>query len=179
MSKADNPIVSSVVAVYPDLTAAERAVRHLHEEGFPLDDLSIVGRNLQEAGEDIGHLSRGDYAAVGAETGACFGWLFGLLVGAGFLVLPGLGPLVVAGPIAAALLGGVEGGAAGALVGSLAGVLIGWGVPKERAHHYQTHVEAGKFLLVVRSNPAVVALARSLLAAREPEHLEVHEPPAS
>src|SRR5271157_6058435 len=102
MSQAGTPIASSVVAVYRDQATAERAVRQLHEEGFPLGELSIVGRNFQETEEPYGFVSRGDYAKAGAETGAWFGGMFGLFIGAGFLILPGLGLVVVAGPIAAA-----------------------------------------------------------------------------
>src|SRR5262249_8077058 len=105
MSDSDALIVSSVVAVYPDHAGAEQAIRQLHEDGFALGDLSIVGRDFQVTEEPFGFVSRGDYARAGAETGAWFGGLFGLLIGAGFLILPGLGPVVVAGPIAAAILG--------------------------------------------------------------------------
>ena len=95
-------------------------MRHLHESGFPLDVLSIVGRDIQETEEPIGVAGRGDYAKAGAETGA-LGWLIGLCIGAAFLILPGLGLVVVAGPIAASLMAAMEGGVAGTLVGSLAG----------------------------------------------------------
>ena len=44
---------------------------------------------------------------------------------------------------------------------------------------YETHVKEGKFLIVVRSTPGVVASTRRLLAAKGPEHLEVYHPPAS
>ena len=120
MSQAETPLVSSVVAVYPDHPSAERAVRLLHKEGFALGDLSIVGRDFQTTEEPYGFVSLGDYAKAGAGTGALFGGLFGLFVGAGFLILPGLGVVVVAGPIAAAFLAGIEGGFAGTLLGGLA-----------------------------------------------------------
>jgi Heat induced stress protein YflT domain len=179
MSNAETAIVARVVAIYPDHTTVERAVRHLHESGFPLDVLSIVGRDIQETEEPFGLVSRGDYARAGAETGALFGWLIGLCIGAAFLILPGLGLVVVAGPIAASLMAAIEGGVAGASVGSLAGALIAWGVPRHRALKYEPQVKAGKFLILVRSTPETVARARSLLAAKGPEHIEVIEPPAS
>ena len=141
MSRVETPNASSVVAVYPDHAAAERAVRQLHDAGFPLGDLSIVGRDFQETEEPYGFVSRGDYIEAGAETGAWFGGLFGLFIGAGFLILPGLGLVVVAGPIAAALLAGIEGAVAGTALGSLAGAFIGWGVPKDRAIKYETQVK--------------------------------------
>ncbi len=179
MSQAGTPIASSVVAVYPDQATAERAVRQLHDAGFALGDLSIVARNFQETDQPYGFVSRGDYAKAGAETGAWFGGMFGLFIGAGFLVLPGLGLVVVAGPIAAALLAGIEGAVAGTALGSLAGALVGWGVSKDRALEYETQVKGGKFVVIVRSNPEVVASARSLLAAPGPDHIDVYEPPAS
>ena len=52
-------------------------MRQLHEAGFALGDLSIVGRDFQETEEPYGFVSRGDYAKAGAETGAWFGGLFG------------------------------------------------------------------------------------------------------
>jgi uncharacterized membrane protein len=179
MGQAETPMVSSVVAVYPDHAAAERAVRHLHEDGFALGDLSIVGRDFQVTEEPAGFVSRGDYTKAGAKTGASFGGLFGLLLGAGFLILPGVGVVIVAGPIAAALLAGLEGVVAGTALGSLAGALVGWGVPKDRAIKYETQVKGGKFLVLVRSGPEVVARARSLLAPKGAEHIAVYEPVAS
>ncbi len=179
MSRVETPNASSVVAVYPDHAAAERAVRQLHDAGFPLGDLSIVGRDFQETEEPYGFVSRGDYTEAGAKTGAWFGGMFGLFIGAGFLILPGLGLVVVAGPIAAALLAGIEGAVAGTALGSLAGALVAWGFPKDRALEYEKHVKGGKFLVIVRSMPEVVARARSLLAAPGPDHIDVYEPPAS
>jgi hypothetical protein len=178
MSQAEPPIVSSVVAVYPDHAKAECAVRQLHEAGFALGDLSIVGRDFQVTEEPYGFVSRGDYAKAGAETGAWFGGLFGLFVGAGFLILPGLGLVVIAGPITAAVVAALEGALAGTAMGSLAGALVGWGVPKDRALKYEKQVKGGRFLLLVRSKPEVVARARALLAPETPDHLDVYGPPA-
>jgi hypothetical protein len=179
MSQTEVAILSSVVAVYPDHTAAEGAVRQLHETGFDLGVLSIVGRDFQETEQPYGRVSRGDYVKGGAETGSLFGGLFGLCIGAGFLVLPGLGLVGVAGPIAAALLAGIEGALAGTALGSLAGALVGWEGPKDRALKYEEQVKGGKFLVVVRSNPEVVARARSLLVTQGLDHIDLYEPPVS
>jgi hypothetical protein len=121
----------------------------------------------------------GEYAKVGAGTGAWFGGIFGLLVGAAVLVIPGLGPVVVAGPLAAALIAGVEGAIAGTALGGLAGALVGWGIPHERALAYETHIQGGKFLVVVRGVPEAVARARRLLADHSHDHVEVYEPSSS
>ena len=172
MSEVQSGVNSSIVAVYPDHDAAERTVKHLHESGIPMGDLSIVGRGSQTTEEPVGFVSEADYATAGAATGAWLGGLLGLCVGAAFLVLPGIGPIVVAGPLSAAVLAGIEGALAGTALGSLAGALVGWGVPKEKALKYETHVKGGKFLVVVRGEPEVVARIRGLLAHETPEHLE-------
>jgi hypothetical protein len=179
MSRTEVATHSSVVAVYPDHFAAERAVRQLHETGLDLGDISIVGRDIQESEEPHGFVSRGDYVKAGAATGSLVGGLFGLCLGAGFLVLPGMGLVVVAGPLAAALLASIEGAVAGTALGSLAGALVGWDVPKDRAIKYEEHVTGGKFLVLVRSVPEIVARARSLLVAQGPDHIHLYKPPAT
>jgi hypothetical protein len=177
MSQLQTEVGSSIVAVYPDHAAAEAAVRQLHEAGFPMCDLSIIGRNFQTTEEPVGFVSASDYATAGAKTGASFGGLLGLLVGSAFLVLPVVGPVVVAGPLAASILAGIEGAIAGTALGSLTGALVGWGVPKERAIKYETQIEGGKFIVVVRGALEVVTRARTLLASHDSEH-EVYEPEA-
>ena len=151
MSQAETAIISSVVAVYPDHVAAERAVRQLHVAGFALDSLSIVGRGSEVTEEPCGFVSRGDYVKAGAESGSLFGGLFGLCIGAGFLALPGLGLVVVAGPIAAALLAGIEGALAGTALGSLAG-----------------GSSAGVFRRTGRSNTRITSRGASLSSSSAP-----------
>jgi uncharacterized membrane protein len=169
------PVGARIVAVYPDHASAEAAVRLLHENGFEMKDLSIVGRDFQVTEEPVGFVSAGDYAAAGAGTGAWVGGLFGLLVGAAFVILPGVGPVVVAGPLSAALLGGIEGALAGAALGGLAGALLGWGVPKEQAIKYEAQVKAGKFLVVARGTPEEITNAEGLLRPHAPEQLDRFE----
>lgn len=167
---------SSIVAVYPDHTAAEQAVRRLHEEGFAMADLSIIGRDFQMSEEPVGFVDASEYAKAGAGTGAWFGGLFGLMVGAAAVLVPGVGPVVVAGPLAAALMAGLEGAIAGTALGSLAGALVGWGVPKERALTYERHIQGGKFLVVARGAPGAIARARELLDSHASDHMDVYEP---
>jgi hypothetical protein len=170
---------SSIVAVYPDHGAAEQAVRRLHEEGFAMSDLSIIGRDFQMSEEPVGFVDPSQYAKAGAGTGAWFGGLFGLMVGAAAVLVPGVGLVVVAGPLAAALMAGLEGALAGTALGGLAGALVGWGVPKERALHYERHIQGGKFLVLVRGAPGAIARARVLLASESSDHVNVYEPTAT
>jgi len=167
-------IEASVIAVYSDHESAERAVKLLSEQGFPMNNLSIVGRDFQITENPVGFLTPGYLMKQGAGTGAWVGGLFGLLMGAAFLVLPGVGPMVVAGPLAAALLGGLEGALAGAAIGALSGALVGWGVPKEEALLYETEIKAGKFLVIARGDSESIARAQTLLGQCSPERVNVY-----
>jgi hypothetical protein len=141
-----------------------------------MSDLSIIGRDFQVSEEPVGFVSTGDYARAGAGAGAWFGGLFGLLVGAAFLIIPGVGPVVIAGPLTAAVLAGLEGAIAGTALGCLAGALVGWGIPKDRALTYVTQIKGGKFVVVARGVPEVIDRARSLLCPQKPEHVDVYKP---
>ena len=87
-------------------------------------------------------------ATTGAGTGAVLGGALGWLAGIGALAIPGVGPLIAAGPIMAALAGVGVGGA----VGGIAGALIGLGIPEYEAKRYEGRVKEGGILLSVHSD---------------------------
>jgi hypothetical protein len=178
-TRIETPVATRVVAVYPDHASAEEAVRRLVKDGFPMQNVSIVGRDFRVVEEPIGFLSTGDFAKLGAATGAWIGGLFGLLLGAAFLVLPGVGPVIIAGPFSAAILGGLEGALAGAAMGALSGALVGWGVPKNQALKYEAEVKAGKFLVMVRGTPEEIARAKTILTTGRQESVDTYEAEAA
>jgi hypothetical protein len=73
------------------------------------------------------------------------GGIFGWLVGAGALAIPGLGPFIAAGPIMAAIAGAGLGGT----VGGVAGGLIGLGIPEFEAQRYEGYVKEGGMLISI------------------------------
>ena len=79
----------------------------------------------------------------------CLGGALGWLVGIGALAIPGVGPLIAAGPIMAALVGAASGAAAG-----LTGALIGLGIPEYEAKRYEGKVKDGNILLSVHTEDA-------------------------
>ncbi len=153
----------SVVHVYHNLTEAEEAVKRLIDQKFPANQISIVTQNLETEKQVHGFITAGDIAKEGAGTGAWMGGLFGVLMGAAFIFVPGFGPLVVAGPFAAALLGGVEGAAVGAAGGGLLGALVGWGVSKEHILKYEEVVKGGNYLVIANGDEAQVNQAKAIL----------------
>ena len=167
---------NSVVGVYTTLGDAEAAVRSLGDGGFPIQSVSVVAQDLTDDRRVHGYVTAGDVAKSSAVTGAWMGGIFGLLVGAAFLWVPGVGPLVVAGSLASVLLGGVEGAAAAAAVSGLLGWLFALGISKEKILKYEEAVKAGKFLVVAHGPAEAVAQARAILADSGAEHVDLHAP---
>jgi uncharacterized membrane protein len=165
----------SVVGIYHTMSAAEEAVHTLDRAGFPLKQVSIVAQNLESEKEIQGYITAGDVAASGAGTGAWVGGLFGLLVGAAFIWVPGFGPLLVAGPLAAVLLGGVEGAVVGAASGGLLGALVGWGISKQHILKYEEKVKSGKYLVIAHGDAETVSKAHTILEGTNVEELVVHD----
>lgn len=122
-------------------------VDQLKVAGFADNDISVVFPGLTAprhlAHEQ--HTKAPEGAAVGAATGIVLGGAFGWLMAVGILAIPGLGPLLVAGPIIAALAG--AGG--GAVVGGVVGTAIGMKRPEFEALQYQAKMEGGNILISV------------------------------
>jgi hypothetical protein len=126
-----------------------------------------------------GFVTSCDVAKSTARTGAWVGGIFGMLVGAAFLWVPGVGPLVVAGSLASVLLGGVEGAVAGAAFSGLLGWLTSLGISKQHILKYEQYVKAGKYLVVAHGSAEEAAKAKTILAATAPAELNVHGPSAA
>lgn len=138
---------TAVFGIYHTTTAAEAAVDHLVRSGFSEQDVSVLMADV-DATRDFAHeknTKAPEGTAVGATTGGVVGGAFGLLAGIGALAIPGIGPLIVAGPIVAALAGVGAGGAVGGLIGAL----VGLGMPEYEAIRYEGHVKHGGILLSV------------------------------
>lgn len=137
----------SVVGSYHSEKEAIAAIEDLQREGYSSEDISVISKDKQETENIVAetgtHAEEG--AATGALTGGLLGGLGGVLAGIGALAIPGIGPIVAAGPIVA----GLTGAAAGAGVGGLAGALIGMGIPEDDAREYETHFNEGKIIVLV------------------------------
>lgn len=141
---------TSVFGIYSNQADIEQAVSLLHARGFRATDVSILWP--QNVGtKDLGHAKATkapEGASAGASSGAVIGGTLGWLAGIGALAVPGIGPLIAAGPIIAALAGA---GAVGA-VGGIAGALIGYGMPEYEARRYEGRVRKGHILLSVHAD---------------------------
>jgi hypothetical protein len=170
---------SSVVAVFADMDQAEDAVQKLAAGGFPVGQVSIIAQNLGTEKKVHGFVTSCDVAKASARTGAWVGGIFGLLVGAAFLWLPGVGPLVVAGSLSSALLGGLEGAVGGAALTGVLGWLSALGISKQHILKYEESVKAGKYLLVAHGSLDEVGKAHQILDGLKTAQLDVHKQPAA
>ncbi|OAX49464.1 general stress protein [Paenibacillus sp. AD87] len=138
-----------IVGVFNTEREASSAIEGLKAQGFTSDEISVVTQDrdeLKAIREETGTKAP-EGVAAGAATGGVLGGVAGLLAGIGALAIPGIGPILAAGPIAAAFTGAAVGAGAGGLVGGL----VGLGIPEEDARQYEEYVQSGKILLLVDS----------------------------
>src|SRR5436190_6481400 len=135
----------SVFGIATTQGQAERIVQQLQAQGFGTSEISVL---MPDTGgtRDIGHV-KATKAPEGAATGGATGGVVGLLAGIGALAIPGVGPLIAAGPIMAAL----SGAAVGAATGGVLGGLIGLGVPEIEAKRYEEKLKKGNYLIAVHT----------------------------
>ena len=138
---------TAVFGIYTTVAAADLATDSLVKAGFSAADVSaLLPENLGSKPITTEKNSKApEGAATGAGSGAVLGGALGLLAGIGALAIPGVGPLIAAGPIMAALAGVGVGGA----VGGFTGALIGMGIPEFEAKRYEGRLKKGGILLSV------------------------------
>lgn len=144
----------TVVGYFDNYEQAQTAVRSLVDSGFSRNDISLVASDPtgEYAKSYVTTSSSTDpnatsYTAAGAGTGAVIGGIGGLLVGIGALAIPGVGPVIAAGPLATTLLGAGVGAAAGGLIG----VLMDAGIPESEAQYYAEGLRRGGAVVTVHT----------------------------
>jgi uncharacterized membrane protein len=166
---------NSIVAIYPTHTAAEAAVKELQQSGFDMKKLSIVGRDYHTDEHVVGYYNAGDRMKYWGKMGAFWGGLWGWMFGAAFFFIPGIGPMLVAGPLVGWIVGALEGAA---VVGGLSAIgagLYSIGIPKDSILRCETALKTDKFVLVARGTPDETAHAKEILTRTEPETVEHHQ----
>ncbi len=150
-----------VVGVFHDRGRAESALEDLKNQGFE-QDISLVARDEERDGTSMDDQD----LTEGTFTGGALGGIAGLLAGTGALLIPGVGPIIAAGPIAATLTGVVTGG--------IAGGLVDYGIPEERGEYYEEQVRQGGILLTLRAGDERIDDAASIMRKHGAEDVETH-----
>jgi len=165
---------SSVVGVFDTHAKAEDAVKALGRSGLPMQQLSIVGKDYHSDEHVVGYYNTGDRMAYWGKLGAFWGGLWGILFGAAFFWVPGIGPVLVGGPLVSAIVGALEGAA---MVGGLSAVgagLYSIGIPKDSVLRYEMALRSDKFLLVAHGTPEQVARAQEVMDQNKATETAIH-----
>jgi uncharacterized membrane protein len=167
---------NSVVAVFAQHSGAENAVTELKNSRFDIKKLSIVGSEYHSNEDVVGFYNIGDRMKYWGKTGAFWGGIWGMLFGAAFLVIPGIGPIIAAGPVVAWIIGALEGAIVVGGISALGAGLFSLGIPKDSVVKYETSIKAGKFLLIAHGTTDEVQRARNVLQSTGAEDINVHQP---
>jgi hypothetical protein len=163
-------MTTTIVGIFSDFTAALNTSPELASAGFAREDISIVAQD-----------SKGEYAKfvnaetmpepeTGVGTGAAIGGIGGFLLGLAVFAIPGIGPVIAAGPLVTAFAGATI----GALGGSLVGALNGLGVPEFEAKTYDQGVREGSTLVIVRAPTHLVTQATDIMRQHHAVRVDVH-----
>lgn len=166
------------VGTFSNHSEAEKALYELRDSGFSMNQVSIVGQDINHnavaganSADQLSELNptenkADEGAKTGATAGGVVGGLTGLLVGLGLVAIPGVGPVMLAGAGATALATTLTGGAIGAATGGIVGGLVGLGIPEDRARNYSDRVDQGDYLVLVTGTDEEIQLAQSILSPR-------------
>jgi uncharacterized membrane protein len=166
---------NTVVAVYNTHTEAEGAVKELQKSGFDMKRLSIVGKDYHTEEHVVGYYNTGDRMRYWGKLGAFWGGLWGALFGSAFFLIPGIGPVLVAGPLVAWIVGALEGAAITGGLSALGAALYGIGIPKNTVLEYETALKSAKFLVIAHGTAADVTNAKALLGRTGPAKIAAHQ----
>ena len=165
-------MAKAVIGVFRSQDRAKEAINELRSQGFDEKEISLVAREKRGKGyseEDEGFeglTMERQNLGEGVFTGGALGGITGLLAGAGALLIPGIGPIIAAGPLASFLTGIVGGG--------LVGGLVDFGIPEERGRHFEERVKRGDILVSVKAEDDEVEQVTSTLERYGAEDVEAH-----
>lgn len=169
-------MAKAVVGVFQSENRAKEAISELKRQGFEEREISLIARERREEGAQGGKRegeNRGGWLTMeeqnlgnGVLTGSAIGGLAGILAGAGALLIPGVGPIIAAGPLAAFLSGVVGGG--------LVGGLVDFGIPEERGRYFEERVKQGGILVTLKVQEDEVPQVTSVLRRYGAEDVEAH-----
>ena len=155
---------TAAFGIYKSKASAEAAVDQLVSAGFSNQDVSVLMSDNEGSKEFATekNTKAPEGTATGVGVGGTVGGTLGLLAGIGALAIPGVGPLIAAGPIVGALAGLGVGGAVGGLVGAL----VGLGIPEYEAKRYEGRVKDGGVLVSVHCDSSEeISRAKDVLKA--------------
>ena len=165
---------NAIVAIYDSHTQADEAVKELQKSGFDMKKLSIVGKDYRTEEQVVGYYNTGDRMKHWGKLGAFWGGIWGMLFGAAFFAIPGLGPVLVAGPLVAWIVGALEGAVVVGGLSALGAGLYSIGIPKDSVVKYEAALKSDKFLVLAHGTADEVAKAKDIIQSTRPVEVGLH-----
>lgn len=167
-------VTNSVVAIYETHEQAEEAVKELQQAGIDMKCLSIAGKDTHTDEHVVGYYNAGDRMKYWGKVGAFWGGFWGLLFGSAAFAIPGIGPILVAGPLVGWIVAGLEGAVVVGSVSAVGAGLVSIGIPKDSVLKYDVALKTDKYLLVVHGTPGSVDKAKEVIASTQHSYYAVH-----
>ncbi|MBN1879677.1 permease [bacterium] len=151
------------VVILSTHTEAENAVKELQRAGFDMKKLSIVGKDYHTEEHVIGYYNAGDRMGFWGKQGAFWGGLWGILLGSAFFFIPGIGPIVVAGPLVSAILAGLQGAVMVGGLSAIGAAFYSIGIPKDSILKYETALKSENYIVLLHGSPDELTRAKDIL----------------
>jgi hypothetical protein len=159
--------LSSVVALYQTHAQADEAVQVLYRSRFDMTKISIAGKDCHTEEHVVGYYKTGDRMLCWGRLGAFWGGIWGILSGAAFFAIPGIGPVLVAGPLVGWIVAALDGASSGTGMSALGAGLHSIGLSRDRVLECESALDADRYLLVAHGVEADVVAARRILTTTE------------
>lgn len=164
-NRLGSPETTAVFALYDSHREAEQAIRDLQAAGCDMQNLSVIGRDYYTEQGVVGAYTSGDETKAWGTTGALWGRLWGVTTASAFFLVPGIGPLFVAGPVAGGIVAELEAAAVVGGMNAFGAALYRFGVPHASIVEYETQIRTGKFVLIAHGSRDGVQGVKSWLTA--------------
>jgi len=141
-----------LLAFFREEETVQRVLDRLIKDDFPLDQISLLARVGSTGDDPLGvyYTNVEERVRGWGKLGAIWGGVLGGMVG--LFIMPGLGPLMIAGPLIEGLLGAGLGGALGAGGAALSEISVAihrMGIPAEKLQEIEGHIESGYYVLAL------------------------------
>lgn len=166
--------LASVVAIYKTHEQAEAAIKSLQESGVDMKSLSIAAKDTHTDEQVVGYYNAGDRMKYWGKMGAFWGGFWGLLFGSAAFTIPGIGPLLVAGPLVGWIIAGLEGAVVVGGVSAAGAGLFSLGIPKDSVIKYDVALKSDAYLLLFHGGRDTARRVEELLAKSGHDSLEAH-----
>jgi hypothetical protein len=166
--------LNAVIAVFDDHQGAEAAVKKLAEAGIDMKHLSIVGQGYHTDEKVVGFYNINDRMKFWGTRGALWGGLWGWFIGGMFMIIPGVGHVVVLGYLVTMVISAVEGAVVVGGLSTLGAALYSSGIPKDSVVGYESALKADNFLVTAHGPAEEMARAKSILGTLNPSRLDLH-----